>query len=212
MFILSLTDADHERKLPFACLKPLQPTHVTDVEFTLHAPGFDTERRVLRAYPRHTEPGMAMVARCLQLMDGVLPFLGHADNYHLQLLEGDTVADASLVETLDVALNGDMLTATWESAIQRRCVDSPARLVYLDGGSLVEHGARLAAWCVDDVPPMPAALDVAVTVRERQGMPYVDADDIPGFARSSFMAMQRDQPRPRPGAFYAHDWFDFLTS
>jgi hypothetical protein len=212
MFIVSLTDADHERRLPFACMRPLQTTHVTDIEFEVHAPSTDTVRARLKAYPRRTEPVVALLARCLALVHGSLPLLGHADAYHLQLLEGETVQSAQLIETLDVQLGGDMVTATWEDAIQRRCIDSPARRVYLDGGNLVEHAARLVSWCVDDVPPLPAPLDIAVTVRERQGVPCVEADDIPGFARQCFATAQGAQPRPRPGAFYAHDWFDFLTS
>ena len=212
MFIVSLTDADHERRLPFACMRASQTTHVTDIEFEVHAPCIDTVRARLKAYPRRTEPAVALFARCLALVQGSLPLLGHADGYHLQFLEGETVQDAQLIETLDVEVTGDMVVATWEDALQRRCIDSPARLNYLDGGNLVEHAARLVSWCTDDVPSLPAPLDIAVTVRERQGVPCVDADDIPGFARQCFAAAQGVQPRPRPGAFYAHDWFDFLTS
>lgn len=212
MFILCLTDADHDRRLPFACLRPLQPSHVTDIEFEVHAPTSATVRAQLKAYPRRTEPGIALVARCLALVHGSLPLLGQAAAYHLQLLDGETVKGAQLVETLDVELTGDRVVASWEDALQRRCLDSPARPNYLNGGHLVEHAARLVSWCVDDVPPLPKPLDVTVTVRERQGIPWVEAADIPGFARQSFASAQGSQPRPKPGAFYAHDWFDFLTS
>lgn len=212
MFILSLIDSDHERKLPFACLKAVQASHVADVQFWVFSPAENTVHAVLKAYPRRTEPAIALVARCMALVHGSLPFIGDTGAYHLQVLEGESVQAAQLVETLDVELTGDMVRATWEDAVQKRCIDSPARVAYLDPGNLIEHGARLASWCVDDVPPLPRPLDLSVTIRDRQGIKSVDADDIPGFARSSFTALQRDQPRPRPGAFYAHDWFDFLTS
>lgn len=212
MFVLALTDRDHEQKRPFATLEFVEPKHVTDVRFSVFSPSEDLVRATLHKYPRRTEPAVALLARCLNLIDNELPFLPASQTYHLQILEGETVKAAELVETLDVELREHTVHVTWEDTAQKRRIESPTLENYMDAGEFIAHGARLAAWCTDDVPLLPFPLVDCVKVRDRGGIRCVNEDEVPGFARMALNRRLKGEPRPRFGAFYAHDWFDFLTS
>lgn len=210
MFILSLSDTTREHQNPFAVIRALAPSHVSDHQFVVLAPRADVICKVLESYPRRAEPAAALFARALRMVHGSLPFLPDRDDLCFQISEGETVAEAELVETLDIRMRADLISVRWEDGFTTRRVEAPARMLYLDAGHVLEHGLRLAMWGVDDLPAMPYPLD-KVQVRVNQGIDVVDREDIPGYARSA-MHQRVGSDRPGPGLFYAHDWVDFLTS
>lgn len=212
MHILSMMTSDYEHQQPFAVVRPLEPMHVTDLQAVVLAPKSDTLHATFRAYPRRTEPAVALFARVLPLFHSSLPFLPDQEECSFQLHEGECVRSAELTETLDFTLKGDVLQVVWEDGFSRRTVEAPARLVYLDMGNVLEHALRLAAWGLDDLPPLPKPLDQAVKVTQMAGLSLVAGESIPGYPRQVLQRRLRGAQMPRPGAFYAHDWVDFLTS
>lgn len=212
MYILSMMSDDYEYQQPFAVARPLEPQHVTDLQAVVLAPRSDTLHATFPAYPRRTEPAAALFARVLPIFHSSLPFLADQEECSFQIHEGECVRSAELTETLDVAVKGDVIQVVWEDGFSKRTVEAPTRLVYIDMGNVLEHALRLAAWGVDDVPPLPKPLDEAVKVTQRNGVGLVSGESIPSYPRQVLQRRLRSAPTPRPGAFYAHDWVDFLTS
>lgn len=212
MYILSMMSDDYEYQQPFAVARPLEPQHVTDLQVVILAPRSNTLHETFPAYPRRTEPAAALFARVLPLFHSSLPFLADQEECSFQIHEGECVRSAELTETLDVAIKGDVIEVVWEDGFSKRTIEAPTRLVYLDMGNVLEHALRLAAWGVDDVPAIPKPLDQSVKVTQLDGLSLVARDAIPGYPRQVLQRRLRSAPTPRPGAFYAHDWVDFLTS
>lgn len=212
MYILSMMSRDYEYQQPFAVARPLEPRHVTDLQVVILAPRSNTLHETFPAYPRRTEPAVALFARVLPLFHSSLPFLADQEECSFQIHEGECVRSAELTETLDLAIKGDVIQVVWEDGFSKRTVEAPSRLAYLDAGNMLEHALRLAAWGVDDVLPMPKPLDQSVKVTQMDGLSLVSGDAIPGYSRQVLQRRLRGSPTPRPGAFYAYDWFDFLTS
>jgi len=217
--LLALVDSTGIYRQPFAVLLPLCAGHVADLEFRLLSPLAGARHAVLPAYVRHAEPLVALFARCLALLNThsvsrkhVLPFLAAHEHLQLELSVGDKLSAMTLRETLTLQLAGNRIRVTWQTDEHRHVVESPARANYADGGALLEHAARLAAWGSDELAPLPLALDHRVGIQDYGGVEVVHEDDIPGHALQAFRLSNPALEQPLPGTFLAKDWHAFLAS
>jgi len=217
--LLALVDSTGIYRLPFAVLLPLCAGHVADLEFRLLSPLAGARHAVLPSYVRHAEPLVALSARCLALLNThsasrkhVLPFLSSHEHLQLELSVGDKLCAMTLHETLALQLTGNRIRVTWQTDEHRHVVESPARATYADGGALLEHAARMAAWGSDELAPLPQALDRRVGIQDYGGVEVVHEDDIPGHALQAFRLSNPALEQPLPGTFLAKDWHAFLAS
>lgn len=232
--LLALVDSTGVYRLPFAVLLPLCAGHVADLEFRVLSPLAGARHTVLTGYVRHAEPLVALFARCLGLLNTtpdyqaqkirdslnaysatrkhVLPFLEAHEHLQLELSVGDKLGAMTLRETLALQLTGNRTRVTWQTDEHRHVVEAPARGPYADGGALLEHAARLAAWGSDELAPLPPALDHRVGVQDYGGVEVVHEDDIPGHALQAFRLSNPALEQPLPGTFLAKDWQAFLAS
>jgi hypothetical protein len=232
--LLALVDSTGIYRLPFAVLLPLCTGHVADLEFRLLSPLAGARHARLPNYVRHAEPLVALFARCLGLLNTtpgspagsphaslnthsvsrkhVLPFLATHEHLQLELSVGDKLSAMTLRETLALQLTGNRIRVTWQTDEHRHVVESPARASYADGGALLEHAARLAAWGSDELTPLPLALDHRVGIQDYGGVEVVHEDDIPGHALQAFRLSNPALEQPLPGTFLAKDWHAFLAS
>lgn len=217
--LLALVDSTGIYRQPFAVLLPLCAGHVADLEFRLLSPLAGARHAVLPAYVRHAEPLVALFARCLALLNThsvsrkhVLPFLAAHEHLQLELSVGDKLSAMTLRETLTLQLAGNRIRVTWQTDEHRHVVESPARATYADGGALLEHAARLAAWGADELAPLPLALDHRVGIQDYGGVEVVHEDEIPGHALQAFRLSNPGLEQPLPGTFLAKDWHAFLAS
>ena len=217
--LLALVDSTGIYRQPFAVLLPLCAGHVADLEFRLLSPLAGARHAVLPAYVRHAEPLVALFARCLALLNThsvsrkhVLPFLAAHEHLQLELSVGDKLSAMTLRETLTLQLAGNRIRVTWQTDEHRHVVESPARANDADGGALLEHAARLAAWGSDELAPLPLALDHRVGIQDYGGVEVVHEDDIPGHALQAFRLSNPALEQPLPGTFLAKDWHAFLAS
>ena len=217
--LLALVDSTGIYRQPFAVLLPLCAGHVADLEFRLLSPLAGARHAVLPAYVRHAEPLVALFARCLAVLNThsvsrkhVLPFLAAHEHLQLELSVGDKLSAMTLRETLTLQLAGNRIRVTWQTDEHRHVVESPARANYADGGALLEHAARLAAWGSDELAPLPLALDHRVGIQDYGGVEVVHEDDIPGHALQAFRLSNPALEQPLPGTFLAKDWHAFLAS
>lgn len=217
--LLALVDSTGIYRLPFAVLLPLCAGHVADLELRLLSPLAGARHARLPNYVRHAEPLVALFARCLALLNThsvprkhVLPFLAAHEHLQLELSVGDRLSAMTLRETLALQLTGNRIRVTWQTDEHRHVVESPARATYADGGALLEHAARLAAWGSDELAPLPLALDRRVGIQDYGGVEVVHEDDIPGHALQAFRLSNPTLEQPLPGTFLAKDWHAFLAS
>jgi hypothetical protein len=217
--LLALVDSTGVYRLPFAVLLPLCAGHVADLEIRVLSPLAGARHAVLPGYVRHAEPLVALVARCLGLLNThsasrkhVLPFLEAHEHLQLELSVGDQLSAMAIRETLALQLTGNRIRVTWQTDEHRHVVESPARAAYADGGALLEHAARLAAWGSDELAPLPLALDHRVGIQDYGGVEVVHEDDIPGHALQAFRLSNPALEQPLPGTFLAKDWHAFLAS
>lgn len=232
--LLALVDSTGIYRLPFAVLLPLCAGNVADLEFRVLSPLAGARHAVLPAYARHAEPLVALFARCLGLLNTtpdhqgqkirgsmnmhsatrkhVLPFLAAHEHLQLELSVGDKLGAMTLRETLALHLTGNRIRVTWQTDEHRHVVEAPARATYADGGELLEHAARLAAWGSDELGPLSPSLDRRVGVQDYGGVEVVHEDDIPGHALQAFRLSNPALEQPLPGTFLAKDWHAFLAS
>lgn len=232
--LLALVDSTSIYRLPFAVLLPLCAGHVADLEFRVLSPLTGARHTVLSAYVRHAEPLVALFARCLGLLNTtpdhqtqrirgslnthsasrkhVLPFLAAHEHLQLELSVGNKLGAMTLRETLAMQLTGNRIRVTWQTDEHRHVVEAPARAAYADGGALLEHAARLAAWGSDELAPLPLALNHRVGIQDYGGVEVVHEADIPGQALQAFRLSNPALEQPLPGTFLAKDWQAFLAS
>lgn len=224
MYFLSFLSHDLERPHPFAALTPLESKPVSDMVLAVLAPKADTLYAVLKSYPRQSEPAAAPFARALSLIHSAMEFLPDVPECRFQVHEGDSVSNAELIETIDIAVKGDVIKVVWEDGSSRRSIEARARPGYPGPGQVLEHALRLAAWGFDDVPALPVlparVQGVALRQAARTGqvvqLPSLAAmpASSPGSAQTSAPTSSPPGCQARetaPGTFYAPDWVDFLT-
>lgn len=211
MYFLSFLSHGLDRPHPFAAITPLESKPVSDMVLAVLAPNADTLYAVLKSYPRQSEPAAAPFARALSLIHSAMEFLPDVPECRFQVHEGDSVSNAELIETIDIAVTGDIIKVVWEDSSSRRSIEARARPGYPGPGQVLEHALRLAAWGFDDVPALPVlpahAQGVAIRHAARTGqvvqLPFASAMPAPSSVSSPASSS--------PGTFYAPDWVDFLT-
>lgn len=210
MLIITLAANGEPSEHVFGCIGCERITPVNDYQLVTAGANGDTAVTALLAYSRWTEEAFGLLARLLARhpRNSKMDVLGTRLCNSIYL--GRNPETARLLEQVDASLMDGTLSVSFQDEFGRRVSTHPARDGYLHPFDLLIHAARLAVWGKDEEPPIPAPLtDVPVVVEEGL-LAYVLARDMPALARRHFERRYIGRTVPRPGAFYANDWWSFI--